>query len=104
MSSAPAPITHPLFGAEPPQHVPLNPAMPQQYQQQLPQQMQQQYGYDQFAPQYGAPPQNLTRQVRTSMCKKHYVSLKSTIKSLEHSMYLRMILDSVSGLNMVYVN
>ncbi|XP_053610643.1 protein transport protein Sec31A isoform X2 [Plodia interpunctella] len=65
VSSAPAPITHPLFGAEPPQHVPLNPAMPQQYQQQLPQQMQQQYGYDQFAPQYGAPPQNLTRQTES---------------------------------------
>ncbi|XP_060804718.1 protein transport protein Sec31A isoform X3 [Amyelois transitella] len=63
VSSAPAPITHPLFGAEP-QHVPLNPMLPQQSQQQLPQQSQQ-YGYEQFAPQYGVPPQNFSRQVES---------------------------------------
>ncbi|KAJ8715326.1 hypothetical protein PYW08_005307 [Mythimna loreyi] len=42
--SAQAPITHPLFGVEPPQHVPLAPAA--QYGQQFPQ-------YGQAAPQYG---------------------------------------------------
>ncbi|KAI8439730.1 hypothetical protein MSG28_013424 [Choristoneura fumiferana] len=49
-----APITHPLFGVEPPQHVPLNPQYPQQYpNQQFPGQYQQYPGqYDQHQGQY----------------------------------------------------
>ncbi|XP_026733343.1 protein transport protein Sec31A isoform X2 [Trichoplusia ni] len=52
--TAQAPITHPLFGVEPPQHVPLNPAYPAQ--QQYPgQQSPAQYGQQPPA-QYGQQP------------------------------------------------